>query len=394
VTAVSLAGVLLAACGGGSVSKQLPVASTRPSSTSTSAGACSIVSRTTMAVTVENLTAVHFTSAVDGVALATGTCAQRGPVKMAVSHDSGLTWKTTGNVLWKEAPLAQVAKEHVVAVSSQHVWASQPDGPLLETQDGGRQWETEPVPTPVDQLAVVGNTVWTLSCTAVGVQATSTCTPVVEQQSVEGGPWRRLALPITSAFLRPTLDVVTPTTAVIFATPNGAAPGSAGRLVVTTDGGAQWSAQPLPTVPNNWCNAGGTSFTAGSATTWWLLCNGSAAAGSSQKALLQSTDGGGTWTTVAEVPDLQALRSPGSLTRADTTNVDAASPSLLWLASDIQLTESTDGGSHWRTVPTVQLGGGGTVASFDVYSPNRAWLLEPFDALWSTTDGTTWSKLH
>lgn len=309
---------------------------------------------------------------------------------MAVSHDGGSTWKMTGTVMWASAP---TTREQVVSTSTDHVWASQPDGPLLETRDGGRHWSAQPVPTPVEQLASAGGTIWTLSCPAVGAQATNSCTPVVEQQSTTGGAWRRLALPITSVLLLPRLHVVAPTTAVVSATLTGAAPGSAGRLVTTTDVGAHWTVQPLPTDPNDWCNAGNASFAAGSATTWWLLCNGSGAAGSTEKAILQSTDRGSTWTTVSEVPNLQTPLPAGSLTTADTNNLSAASPTLLWLASADQLTESTDSGRLWRPVPSVKLHGQGTLATFDVCSPTLAWVLAPLTALWSTTDGTTWRQV-
>lgn len=335
------------------------------------------------------LTAVHFTSAVDGVGLAASSCAQRVPVTMAVTRDGGATWTKTGSVLWRRA---SPYLEHVVATSTRHVWASQPDGPLLETTDGGRAWEAQPVPTPVDQMALVGGTVWVLSCTAVD-QRTNTCTPVVAQQSVGGGPWHRRTLPTGPVFLDPTLDVVTPATAVVLAV-RGPAPAVAGRMLVTTDGGRQWTARPVPTGPDDWCDVGGgTTFTAGSATTWWLLCNGGAAAGSSAKALLETTDGGATWTTVADVANLQTPLPAGSLTTADADDVDAASPSLLWFATADFLTESTDGGRRWQDVPTVQLDGGGDLASFDVTSPTRAWLLDPGVGLWSTADGTTWRPL-
>lgn len=309
---------------------------------------------------------------------------------MAVSHDGGSTWKMTGAVMWASAP---TTREQVVSTSTDHVWAAQPAGPLLETRDGGRHWNAQPVPTPVEQLTVAGGTVWTLSCAAVGVQATNSCTPVVEQQSASGGGWRRLALPVTSVLLGAHLHVVTPTTAVVSATLAGAAPGSAGQLVTTSDGGVHWTVQPLPTGPNNWCNGDTPTFAAGSATTWWLLCNGSAAAGSSEKAVLQSTDGGSAWTTVSEVPNLQTPLPAGSLTAADTNNLSTASPTLLWLASSNQLTESTDGGHHWQPVPSVKLHGQGIQATFDVYSPTRAWMLAPLTALWSTTDGTTWRQV-
>ncbi len=365
-----------------------PGAGAPPRNAATSSACAASSPSANGAVTASALTALHFTSATEGVALVAGG-ARHCPARMAVSHDGGATWKLSGSVLWASAP---TTGDQVVGTSAQHAWASEADGPLVETQDGGRHWTSQPVPTPVEDLAIAGDTVWALSCPPRSAQ-TNTCAPVVEQQLMGGGAWRRLPLPASSTLLEPRLHLVTSTTAVIVATLAGVAPGSAGRLLVTTDSGRHWAAQLLPRGPINWCNADATAFAAGSATTWWLLCNGSAAAGSSQKALLRTTDAGGTWTTVAEVPDLQSPLPAGSLTAADTNDVSAASPTLLWLATADRLTESTDGGQRWQTVASVQFDGRGTEAVFDVYSPTRAWVLAARTALWSTTDGTTWRGL-
>lgn len=382
-----IVGALLSACGNATAEHRAAA----PTAARSSRG--SVCGRLGPRMPIEDaskwLVAVDFTSLTLGVGLVGGDCGQPGPVEMVVSHDGGSSWTATRGVLWRHAP---PFLERLVATSPRHVWASQPDGSLLETYDGGRRWQIQPVPTPVDQLARAGGSVWALSCPAVNEQA-DVCTPVVEQQSVDGGPWRQLSLPVGSVHGVPALDVVTPSTAVVLANVVGVPVASEGRLVVTTDAGRSWTAQAVPRGPGSWCTGGaGTTFVAGNAATWWLWCNGPGAASSSVKALLRSTDSGRMWTTVSEVPSLQALPVSRSLTRADTSNVAAASPRLLWAASANVLTESTDGGRQWRHVPAVHLRSG-DLASFDTWSPTRSWLLDPGSGLWSTTDGTTWHRL-
>jgi photosystem II stability/assembly factor-like uncharacterized protein len=182
--------------------------------------------------------------------------------------------------------------------------------------------------------------------------------------------------------------VVSPDVVVLLVSVHGDSPGA---VVVTTDGGQHWLLRAPPLGPGDLCRSD-VSVTATSPNDWFLLCNGWGAAGRSPKALMRTFNDGQTWTTVAAVTSLVGPKQPGSLTTAAPDFMASGSAGELWLAGFNTLTESTDGGVAWSTVPGVNEQGEGA-GSFDVLSSSGAWLLAPGIGLWATTDGTTWRPI-
>lgn len=76
---------------------------------------------------------------------------------------------------------------------------------------------------------------------------------------------------------------------------------------------------------------------------------------------------------------------------AESDGIAAGSSRRVWLALDNGLAESADGGKSWTLAAGAAQGSGWT--SFDVWSATRAWLLDPGNGLWQTTDGTTWRPI-
>lgn len=283
----------------------------------------------------------------------------------------------------------------VVAASTQRVWIAIGNGRLEATTDGGQHWAGQPVPAPVVQLSLAASTVWVLSRPPT-TPGSLVCTPIVETAPDPGGSWHRSPFPVGEARARPAMAVTSPTTAVVTLplpdVPGGAGASAFDELVVTTDAGDHWAVDQVPAGPGGWCaHQDGTPFLTGIGQRWWMLCIGGAAAESSTKSLLATTDGGQHWTVVVALTDLGAPLVAGVLPRAEPATLQAGGPDLLWLATAVDLTESTNGGATWSQVSGPRFDES-PFTSFDVLSPSRAWVLAP-GALWSTSDGTTWQRL-
>ena len=140
------------------------------------------------------------------------------------------------------------------------------------------------------------------------------------------------------------------------------------------------------------CQGLPVTFTAADADDWWLRCTGAAGAGSTTAALLRSTDAGRTWTTMSAVTAWTGPSPSDSRPiAAESDGIAAGSSRRVWLALDNGLAESADGGKTWTLAAGAAQGSGWT--SFDVWSATRAWLLDPGNGLWQTTDGTTWRPI-
>jgi photosystem II stability/assembly factor-like uncharacterized protein len=312
---------------------------------------------------------------------------QTQPVRLAVTTDGGNHWITEGSAFASRVTSTGPIAEQVVAASTSVAWALDDEGTLLETTDSGATWAPQSVPTPVERMARVGDSVWIVACPSLA-GAVSCASPVVEYTPLTGGAWQRLTAPPIGSAVAPTLNVVSGQEVVLAFSADSP---SATALAVTTDGGQKWTVPTVPRGPENLCQSY-PDFAADSPNDWWLLCVGGAAAGSSTKALMRSTDGGQTWATVSSVSSLTTPSPPGSLSLAEPAALAAASPSQLWLAGFNGMTESSDGGVTWTGVPGINPEGSST-GSFDVLSPNAAWLLAPGTGLWTTSNGTTWHAL-
>jgi photosystem II stability/assembly factor-like uncharacterized protein len=311
---------------------------------------------------------------------------QAQPVLLATSADGGTHWVTQGSSIPASSTSSPPVIEQVVATSTKTVWVLD-HGTVMLTEDGGTTWASQPLPSPVVQIAQVGTWIWALVCSSS--PGTGRCSPVLERTPVTGGAWEMLAVPQLEPSASYTHFVVaTPDVVVLVVSPYHNTPGA---LVVTSDAGQHWNLQATPTGPGNLCSSD-ADFAAASQSDWWLLCIGGAAAGSSTKALMHTLDGGQTWVTVSAVTSLTDRLQPGSIILAEPADLAAGSPSRLWLAAFNFLTDSSDGGATWTRVHGV-FDEGGSLGSFDVLSSHIAWLLAPGDGLWATTDGITWNAL-
>jgi photosystem II stability/assembly factor-like uncharacterized protein len=328
------------------------------------------------AVAPDHLGAVHFLTPEVGVGLtASGPPC---PPMLAVSHDGGRHWLTEGSPFPGRGITEQLA-----ATSTNRAWAAVGDGPLMATTTGGDHWTVQPVPGPIVSTEISGPTLWTLGCPHAN---NVSCRPALARKLLPGGVWRRLPVPKLESDPEPELALPSTTTALLHLRRPGA---SGGTLVESSDGGRHWTRRPNPRWLGHPC--WGFGFTTAGPRDWWLICLGGAAAGSSTKALLHTTDRGARWHVASQVTSLTAPLQPGAITRAEPDAFAAASPTRLWLATQNSLYESDDGGIRWTWVPGPNPQG--SPASFDVLSPNQAWLLAPGQGLWRTTDGRHWRAL-
>jgi photosystem II stability/assembly factor-like uncharacterized protein len=343
------------------------------------------------------LGAVHFVSPGIGVAITapqipcavplgngqgTNIFQQAQPVLLAVSTDAGHRWVTEGSALPSSGQAPVI--EQVTAVSARSVWVLANTGQLYATGNGGLTWTLQPLPAPVVTVAEAGGELIALSCP---LTQQIICHPELHRMRLPDGGWQREPLPRLATYSFSELAVASASAAVLLVTQY---PGNRSELVSTTDGGAKWTADPVPAGPARMCAHVSGLLTIASADEWWLLCTGGAAAGSSTKVLLRTQDGGRTWHVMAALTSLSAPVAPGSLQFGDANAIAAFSPTLLWIATNNSLAYTRDAGRSWTSVTSVNPGGAS--GTFDILSPSDAWLAAPGTALFHTTDGIHWSQ--
>jgi hypothetical protein len=343
------------------------------------------------------LGAVHFVSPGIGVAITapqipcavplgngqgTNIFQQAQPVMLAVSTDAGRRWVTEGSALpsSEQAPVI----EQVTAVSAQNVWVLTNLGKLFATGNGGLTWTLQPLPAPVVTVAEAGGELIALSCP---LTQQVICHPELYRTRLPDGRWQREPLPRLATYGFPQLAIASADAAVLLVTPY---PGNKSELVSTTDGGARWTAGPVPAGPARMCARVSGLLTVASPDEWWLLCTGGAAAGSSTKALMRTQDRGRTWQVVAALTSLSVPAAPGSLPFGDALAIAAFSPNLLCIATNNSLAYTRNAGRSWTGVTSVNPQGAS--GRFDILSPSDAWLAAPGTALFHTTDGIHWSQ--
>jgi len=342
------------------------------------------------------LGAIHFVSSNVGVALTASSipCAvpetggvevnfHKQPVLLATTHDGGRRWATQGTAL--PTPSAG-SSEDVAATSPHQIWASTGSGRLWATTTGGSDWTAQPVSAPVVQLAVSGRYLWALACPST---SSVHCRLVLERKRLPQGPWTRLPLPNLVSDPYPELLVPSDDVVVLHVARVGDA---RGELVWSTDAGLHWRRQTDPSRVDGPRFACG-DLAAASSSEWWLLCWLSGGMNHSANALRRTRDGGHTWTIVSAERNLSASSS-AAIPAVNPVSLAAGSPTRLWFTGSVCcLSESSDGGATWTTVPLNTLNTDGALTSFDVLSARQAWLLAIGQGLWRTTDGTHWRVL-
>jgi hypothetical protein len=212
------------------------------------------------------------------------------------------------------------------------------------------------------------------------------CRLVLERKRLPHGLWTRLPLPNLVSDPYPELVAPSDDVVVLHVAPFGDA---RGELVWSTDAGLHWRRQTDPSRVDGPRLACG-DLAAASSSEWWLLCWLPGGMNHSANALRRTRDGGHTWTIVSAERNLPASPS-AAIPAVNPVSLAAGSPTRLWFTGSVCcLSESSDGGATWTTVP---LNTDGALTSFDVLSARQAWLLAIGQGLWRTTDGTHWRVL-
>ena len=231
----------------------------------------------------------------------------------------------------------------VTMVSALDGWVAGADGSVLHTTSGGIFWNSVQLPTDeLCALSVKGSLVW-----AVGNGI---------QRSIDGG---QIWTTVNSAADLEDVFFVSPT--------QGWAVGSLGRVLRSTDGGANWIASTLPGV--------GATLRAvyfASSLQGWAVGDGGLH--------FKSTDGGANWTSVV-VPS-----------SANFTDVFYADAQRGWIAAGDAVLRTIDGGGHWQSVA---LPSGARADKLSVLGGNWLWgTASPGRIVHSSNAGQTWSVLH
>jgi photosystem II stability/assembly factor-like uncharacterized protein len=255
----------------------------------------------------------------------------------------------------------------------------------------GSDWQVQAIPNPVVEIAASAGAVWAVACPQGASRSASlACRPQLWRTGSAKDSWTRIPIPSVIAQNQFTVRfVLTGEDMVIVLTETSDRPD--GVLLVSTDGGLQWTKRRAPTWDHNKCD-NNAALTADAPRTFWLLCLGGAAAGSSTKGLLRSTDAGRKWTTVSAATSLVARPAPGSIPLEEPSALAAGSHRRLWLSLTNGLAESNDGGRSWTYPRIVNPYGWETV--FDVLDADHAWLLAPGAGPWRTTDGLRWRAIR
>ncbi len=337
---------------------------------------------------------VVFVDATHGFALAD----HRSGLVLASSSDGGATWQVVSDDL--PYPYLGSGQVQMEFIDSAHGYLWDPTGaagaqPLWRTDDGGRQWVQAPLGGAVVDVSAIGADVWALTDDCPRA-FTAGCTAQVEASADSGATWTDAGpVPVGPGTLE--LARITVSRAYVLSAPGGAGPGS---LAFTADGGATWSARPVPCTSQS-----GAELAASGTDDLWLLCGGQPSAGNQAKEVFRSSDGGSTWGLAARVPGPDSAAAPvGSLPALGYVapvalghkTLAVASPSLAWLQPDrggVLVTH--DGGVTWEPVADLAAAGFGTGApgNLTFISAARGWVCELGVGLWRTTDGQHWEAM-
>jgi len=338
--------------------------------------------------------AVSFPTAADGWVVGDACDAQQDcEVGVARTTDGGASW---ARVASPGDPDPHSAELNLVAASSEDawVWGTDSDGDtvFVATHDGGESWQPAEMSGPVVDMAVADGTVWAVIGCAQDVSA---CVVSVVSAPVSGGAWTGLAplpdvvqgAPALSSALFDTRLVRSGTSAWLLDFIGGLEPPVAVR---TDDGGLSWSSLSLP------CIAVGTMILgASSANDLMLVCAADGTSSPAPQDVWTSSDGGAHWLLCSR--DNEAGYSPpaandGGLDNGgDPWGLAVISSSTAWMINDNEYPLVTrNGGVTWTAAPlppaltTVWQGGGVLDVTFaDLMD---GWIASEL-GLWATSDG-------
>jgi hypothetical protein len=368
-------------------------------------------------VSFKYLSDLSFVSNSQGYALAIERSVrlQSDVVYAAVTTDGGRIWRIDGPPLHIIGIAQAPAAVDLIGSGAPSVAFAYQGGQLIDsTSDSGQHWWSAVFANEL-AAAAVGNDIWTL---VNGFSSSLQAAPVWLYTSTDGGRhwFYKSTLPNLSGgfaeLIRPT-----PTTSYALVEQSGHPIGynPISGIVVTTDGGAQWTARPDP------CNlkAAPRIFNdqllgATSTNDLWLACGGavrfSKEVGEQVKEIFMSTDGGLNWRSVAATAGLASspkkanLPLAGVLGETGATHQAAFTSQGLWvvlsfLGAGVRtpgltfrpsvLLHSVDAGKVWSNVPK-------EIADQDpqqVTTGGSEALVETVEGLWSRSAHGRWTLL-
>lgn len=356
-------------------------------------------------VPVQYLSAVQFFNDDDGVGITSseipcwigpgGASDEPFPVWEVVSHDGGLTWRTTGSPLPKVvAPHLTNATGFVVGYSTaEKGWVSA-GGALAYTGDGGLSWKVlKGAGEALDLVPASGG-----SADALAARPST-------------GRAEVLVLSPSGSVAEHTRPVTVPLSLVQSGAQLAAGPdgvlfvswGNSDRVMTlrTITGTWSWTTPACPlSMPGPSSEpepySGGDSLLVTGARALTAICGYAVGMDHEGKLVRSSADGGRSWRTVASysawsIPDKSGL--PGQ----DLMAVATGPAGALYMATSNELAISRDGGRDWSPLDLAGsaklLAAGPYGYDFSFVDARHGWVLLVCDALLRTVNGRLWSSV-
>lgn len=326
---------------------------------------------------------LDFINASRGWVLGT-TCDSSGLCNPSVytTDDGGRTWAALAQPVSLQptpTPSAQgpaVPGKDVSQVrflDAQRGWAFDPG--FFATTDGGRSWSDQNPAGEVVALEVAGGTAWALQRVCPNL---TQCTFQLLALGGTNGGWQPLAVQPQVLGVEVKMTRPDASDAWILSWIGGAP----SNLMVTHDGGASWSQLASPCVASF-----DMAIDALDANHVWVLCGGDHAMGLQEKSLFVSEDGGNQWDLVASASINGGSTLPMS---GYVASLSLASSRAGWMGlAEGTLYETTDSGQVWNPALSSQaISAGVGVNPVLFVDPETGWAASG-NLVYSTTDGGT-----